>query len=73
MYLLLPRHGWHWNMPYSIKRDLPDWYKKEVDRYVGPMMMDKEDNRPQQNVKWPIEPPKAEEAPPPIKKPESEQ
>ncbi len=26
-------HGWHWNMPYSIKRELPDWYKKEVERY----------------------------------------
>lgn len=27
------RHGWHWNMPYSVKRDLPDWYQKEVERY----------------------------------------
>lgn len=27
--------GWHWNMPYSIKRDLPDWYSKELQRYVG--------------------------------------
>jgi len=26
--------GWHWNMPYSIKRDLPDWYSKELQRYV---------------------------------------
>ena len=27
------RDGWHWNMPYSINRDLPEWYKKEVERY----------------------------------------
>ncbi len=27
--------GWHWNMPYSVKRELPDWYKKEVSRYTG--------------------------------------
>ncbi|KXZ53715.1 hypothetical protein GPECTOR_6g632 [Gonium pectorale] len=26
-------YGWHWNMPYSVKRELPDWYKKEVERY----------------------------------------
>ena len=19
------KHGWHWNMPYSVRRDLPDW------------------------------------------------
>ena len=19
------KHGWHWNMPYTVKRDLPDW------------------------------------------------
>ncbi|GFR51495.1 hypothetical protein Agub_g13859, partial [Astrephomene gubernaculifera] len=26
-------YGWHWNMPYSLSKDLPDWYKKEVERY----------------------------------------
>jgi hypothetical protein len=26
-------YGWHWNMPYSVKRNLPAWYKKEVDKY----------------------------------------
>ncbi|KAG2495020.1 hypothetical protein HYH03_006952 [Edaphochlamys debaryana] len=26
-------HGWHWNMPYSVSKELPDWYKKEVERY----------------------------------------
>ncbi|GLC69378.1 ATP-dependent zinc metalloprotease FTSH 1 [Pleodorina starrii] len=26
-------HGWHWNMPYSVRKTLPDWYKKELDRY----------------------------------------
>lgn len=26
--------GWHWNMPYAMKRELPDWYKKEVARYA---------------------------------------
>lgn len=25
--------GWHWNQPYSIQQDLPDWYIKEVERY----------------------------------------
>lgn len=29
------KHGWHWNMPYSYKRDLPEWYKKEMERYEG--------------------------------------
>jgi len=27
--------GWHWNMPYTIKRDLPDWYSKELSRFTG--------------------------------------
>ena len=27
-------NGWHWNMPYTVKRNLPDWYKKEVERYT---------------------------------------
>lgn len=27
--------GWHWNMPYTIRKDLPDWYNKEVARYTG--------------------------------------
>ena len=26
-------YGWHWNMPYSVKRNLPAWYKKEVDKF----------------------------------------
>lgn len=27
-------NGWHWGvMPYSIRRDLPEWYMKEVERY----------------------------------------
>jgi cell division protease FtsH len=26
--------GWHWGMmPYSVRRDLPEWYQKEVERY----------------------------------------
>lgn len=25
--------GWHWNMPYGIRTELPEWYKKEVQRY----------------------------------------
>lgn len=25
--------GWHWNQPYSVQRDLPDWFRKELDRY----------------------------------------
>ncbi|KAG1666581.1 hypothetical protein FOA52_000548 [Chlamydomonas sp. UWO 241] len=29
-----PSNEWHWNTPYTFKRDLPDWYKKEVQRYV---------------------------------------
>lgn len=29
------KHGWHWNMPYAYKRDTPDWYRKEMDRYEG--------------------------------------
>ncbi len=32
--------GWHWNMPYSIKKDLPDWYMKERSRYTGYMGAD---------------------------------
>jgi cell division protease FtsH len=28
------RAGWHWGMPYTIKRDLPDWFMKEVERYA---------------------------------------
>jgi hypothetical protein len=24
---------WHWNMPYSVKRDLPEWFTKELERY----------------------------------------
>eukprot|EP00877_Chromochloris_zofingiensis_P008651 jgi/Chrzof1/4039/Cz13g18040.t1 len=27
------KYEWHWNSPYTIKRDLPDWYMKEVERY----------------------------------------
>lgn len=28
------KDGWHWGvMPYSVRRDLPEWYKKELDRY----------------------------------------
>ena len=27
------KYGWHWNMPYKVKRDLPDWYMKEIERY----------------------------------------
>ncbi|KAG2437047.1 hypothetical protein HYH02_011309 [Chlamydomonas schloesseri] len=27
------KHGWHWNMPFSVQTELPDWYKKEVERY----------------------------------------
>jgi hypothetical protein len=23
------RNGWHWGMPYTVKRDLPDWFLKE--------------------------------------------
>lgn len=26
--------GWHWGvMPYSVRKDLPEWYMKEVERY----------------------------------------
>lgn len=26
--------GWHWGvMPYSVRRELPEWYRKEVERY----------------------------------------
>lgn len=26
--------GWHWGvMPYSVRRDVPEWYLKEVERY----------------------------------------
>ena len=28
------RAGWHWGMPYTIKRDLPDGFRKEVERYA---------------------------------------
>jgi cell division protease FtsH len=27
------RNGWHWNSPYKVKRDVPDLFRKEVDRY----------------------------------------
>lgn len=27
------RDGWHWNSPYKIKRDVPDLFRKEVERY----------------------------------------
>jgi len=26
--------GWHWNMPYAVKKDLPDWFNKELARYT---------------------------------------
>ena len=26
------KNGWHWNMPYAVKRELPEWYKKEAGR-----------------------------------------
>jgi cell division protease FtsH len=26
-------NGWHWNSPYRIKRDIPDLFRKEIDRY----------------------------------------
>mmetsp|Transcript_3123 Transcript_3123/g.6809 ORF Transcript_3123/g.6809 Transcript_3123/m.6809 type:complete len:1041 (+) Transcript_3123:95-3217(+) len=26
-------YGWHWNMPYTLKRNLPEWYNQEVERY----------------------------------------
>jgi hypothetical protein len=25
--------GWHWNSPYTVKRDWPEWYRKEFQRY----------------------------------------
>jgi cell division protease FtsH len=25
--------GWHWNSPYAIKRDWPEWYRKEFQRF----------------------------------------
>lgn len=28
------RGGWHWNFPYSVRKDLPEWYRKEVERYA---------------------------------------
>jgi cell division protease FtsH len=28
------RNGWHWNSPYKIKRDVPDLFRKEVERYT---------------------------------------
>lgn len=28
------RNGWHWNSPYKVKRDVPDLFRKEVDRYT---------------------------------------
>jgi cell division protease FtsH len=27
-------YGWHWNSPYRVKRDVPDLFRKEVQRYV---------------------------------------
>lgn len=27
-------YGWHWNSPFRIKRDVPDLFRKEVQRYV---------------------------------------
>jgi cell division protease FtsH len=27
-------YGWHWNSPYRVKRDVPDLFRKEVERYV---------------------------------------
>jgi cell division protease FtsH len=29
------RDGWHWNMPYKVKRDVPDLFRKEVERYTS--------------------------------------
>jgi cell division protease FtsH len=29
------RNGWHWNSPYKIKRDVPDLFRKEVERYTS--------------------------------------
>eukprot|EP00879_Flechtneria_rotunda_P028172 GHRR01030255.1.p1 GENE.GHRR01030255.1~~GHRR01030255.1.p1 ORF type:complete len:520 (+),score=209.83 GHRR01030255.1:1412-2971(+) len=29
-------YGWHWNSPFRIKRDVPDLFRKEVERYVMP-------------------------------------
>lgn len=28
-------YGWHWNSPYKVKRDIPDLFRKEVERYTG--------------------------------------
>lgn len=28
------RYGWHWNSPYKVKRDVPDLFRKEVERYT---------------------------------------
>lgn len=28
-------YGWHWNSPYRVKRDVPDLFRKEVERYVS--------------------------------------
>uniref|UniRef100_A0A383VS33 AAA+ ATPase domain-containing protein n=1 Tax=Tetradesmus obliquus TaxID=3088 RepID=A0A383VS33_TETOB len=27
-------YGWHWNSPFRVKRDVPDLFRKEVERYV---------------------------------------
>lgn len=27
-------YNWHWNSPYRVKRDVPDLFRKEVERYV---------------------------------------
>jgi cell division protease FtsH len=27
-------YNWHWNSPYRVKRDVPDLFRKEVQRYV---------------------------------------
>ncbi len=27
------KYGFHWNSPYTVKKDLPGWYMKEVERY----------------------------------------
>lgn len=29
------RYGWHWNTPYKVKRDVPDLFRKEVERYTS--------------------------------------
>ena len=27
------KYGWHWNSPWSVRRDVPGWLQKEVERY----------------------------------------